>query len=90
MKLIRRGTALNDLKAIISCMAECNVAAVRLLQDDIEACAERSPNHPFMYRYGRSPNTRQAVAHPNNVLISQVSSEAIEVLGVMHSRQRYP
>jgi addiction module RelE/StbE family toxin len=90
LKLIWRGTALNDLKAIISYIAERNVTAARRLQDDIEACAERLPDHPFMYRRGRIPNTREAVVHPNYILVYRVGHDAIEVVNVMHSRRRYP
>ncbi len=90
MKLILRGTALNDLKSIISYIAERNVGAARWLQEDIEACAERVPDHPFMYRRGRVPGTRGAVVHPNYILVYQVGRNAIEIVNVMHSRRRYP
>lgn len=90
MKLVWRGTALNDLEAIIAYIAERNVAAARRLQEDIEACAERLPDHPFMYRRGRVPGTREAVVHPNYVLIYRVAAEAIEIVSVVHSRRQYP
>ena len=90
MKLIWRGTALNDLKSIISYIAERNVVAARRLQDDIEACAERLPDHPFMYRRGRIPDTREAVVHPNYILVYRVGRDAVEVVSVMHSRRQYP
>lgn len=90
MKLIWRGTALNDLKAIISYIAERNVAAAQRLQEDIEACAERLPDHPYMYRRGRVAVTREAVVHPNYILVYQVGRDAIEIVSVMHSRRLYP
>lgn len=90
MKLIWRGTALNDLKAIISYIAERNVAAAQRLQEDIEACAERLPDHPYMYRRGRVAGTREAVVHPNYILVYQVGRDAIEIVSVMHSRRLYP
>ena len=90
MRLIWRGTALNQLKAITSYIAERNVAAARRLQEDIQACAERLPDHPFMYRRGRVPDTREAVVHPNYILVCHVGSDTIEIVSVMHSRRQYP
>ncbi|WP_375287893.1 type II toxin-antitoxin system RelE/ParE family toxin [Sphingomonas sp.] len=90
MRLIWRGTALNDLKGIISYISERNVSAARRLQADIEACAERLPDHPFMYRRGRVPGTREAVVHPNYILVYRVAADAIEVVNVLHSRRQYP
>jgi addiction module RelE/StbE family toxin len=90
LKLIWRGTALNELKSIISYIAARNVAAARRLQEDIEACAERLPDHPFMYRRGRVAGAREAVVHPNYILVYKVGHDTIEIVNVMHSRRRYP
>jgi len=43
-----------------------------------------------MFRRGRRPNTREAVVHPNYILIYRVGAEAIEILAVLHTRQEYP
>ncbi|HLL30469.1 MAG TPA: type II toxin-antitoxin system RelE/ParE family toxin, partial [Allosphingosinicella sp.] len=45
----------------------------------MEACAERLPDHPFLYRPGRAPGTREAVVHPNYILIYRVKGEAVEI-----------
>lgn len=90
MRLVWREGALEDLQAITSYIADYNEAAALRLQDAVEACAERLPDHPFMYRKGRVPGTREAVVHPNYILIYRVSAEAIEILGVVHSRRQYP
>ncbi|HKX79302.1 MAG TPA: type II toxin-antitoxin system RelE/ParE family toxin [Novosphingobium sp.] len=64
-------------------------AAERLLAA-IEACAERLPEHPFMFRPGRIGGTREAVVHSNYIVVYQVTASAVEVIGVVHSRQHYP
>lgn len=56
----------------------------------IEAYAERLPEHPFLYRPGRTEGMREAVVHPNYILIYQVTAEAVEIVNVIHSRRRYP
>jgi plasmid stabilization system protein ParE len=58
--------------------------------DAISYCAERLPSHPFMYRPGRVAGTREAVVHPNYILVYRVGEELIEILAVLHARQQYP
>lgn len=88
--LVWRESARDDLRQIISYIAERDLAAAERLASAIEACAERLPEHPFMYRPGRVAGTREAVAHPNYILVYRVMIEVVEVLAVVHSRQRYP
>jgi toxin ParE1/3/4 len=35
-------------------------------------------------------STREAVVHPNYILIYGVSADAVEIIAVVHSRQQYP
>ena len=88
--LVWRASALDDLETIISYIAERNAAAAERLQSAIEACAKGLPEHPFLYRPGRVAGTREAVVHPNYILIYGVSADAIEIVAVVHSRQQYP
>lgn len=88
--LIWRASALADLKQIIDYISERDVVAAERLLVAIEACAERLPDHPFMYRPGRMADTREAVVHPNYILIYRVTTEAVEVVNLVHARQQYP
>lgn len=88
--LVWRASALDDLEAIISYIADRNTPAAERLQSVIEACAEGLPDHPFLYRPGRVAGTREAVVHPNYILIYGVSEETVEIIAVVHSRQQYP
>jgi addiction module RelE/StbE family toxin len=90
LTLVWRGNALDDLRQITSYIAERNIAASERLQEAIEACAERLPDHPFMYRPGRVPGTREAVVHPNYIIVYRVTAEAVEIVNLVHARQRYP
>lgn len=65
LTLVWRASALGDLQEIIGFIAECNVTAAERLQAAIETLAERLPEHPFLFRTGRVPGTREAVVHPN-------------------------
>jgi toxin ParE1/3/4 len=90
LTLVWRASALDDLDTIISYIAERNVSAAERLQDAIEGCAERLPDHPFLYRPGRVLGTREAVVHPNYILVYRVTAEAVEVVNLVHARQEYP
>jgi len=82
--------ALTDLKQILGYIAERNpVAADRLLAIAAET-AERLSEDPYLYRPGRVAGTREAVAHPNYIIVYRVGSSVIDILGVLHARQAYP
>jgi toxin ParE1/3/4 len=90
LTLVWRNNALDDLEAIISFIAKRNVPAAAQLQAMIEGCAERLPLNPYMYRTGRVAGTREAVVHPNYILIYRVGIDIIEIVNVVHARQDYP
>jgi addiction module RelE/StbE family toxin len=89
-RLIWRARALDDLETIITYIAERNLTAARRLHAAIEACADALPAHPFAFRPGRVAGTREAVVHPNYILIYRVLDETLEIVNVVHARQQYP
>jgi toxin ParE1/3/4 len=90
MNLIWLPAARRDVEAIIRYIAEVNTEVAQRLKTLIEACAERLPEHPFLYRPGRVDGTREAVVHPNYILVYRVTAEAVEIVNVVHARQEYP
>lgn len=90
LPLVWGAEALRDLEQIIGYIADRNVAAAERLQDAIEYTAGQLPAHPYLHRPGRVPGTREAVVHPNYVLVYKVGAAEIDVLAVLHARQQYP
>jgi toxin ParE1/3/4 len=90
LKLVWRARALSDLKTILSYIADRNVEAADGLLAVIEACTERLPEHPFLYRTGRVDGTREAVVHPNYIVIYRVGKDEVEIVNIVHARQQYP
>lgn len=90
LKLIWTETALDDIEEIADFIAARNVSAARKLEDAILACAERLRDHPLMYRAGRMSGTREAVVHPNYLIVYQVSETEVTIMSVLHARQQYP
>jgi toxin ParE1/3/4 len=90
MRLIWSEAAREDLRQIIRYIAGQNPSAASALGDRIENCAERLADHPFMYRAGRAKGTREAVVHPNYIVIYEVGSDSVTIRSVIHSRRQYP
>ena len=82
--------AQDDLAEIIDYIEQRNASAALDLYQTIVQTAENLPSMPYLFRRGRVPGTRECVVHPNYVLVYHVGAQAIEVLRVLHSRQRYP
>ena len=90
LPLVWRARARADLTAITDYIARRNPAAAQRLADAIRHSADRLPEFPHLHRPGRIPGTREAVVHPNYILIYRVTADAIEVLTIFHARQQYP
>lgn len=90
LKLVWRPRALEDFEAVITYIADRDVVAAARLQTAIEACAEHLPDHPHLYRPGRVPGTREAVVHPNYILVYRVTDVTIEIMALVHARLAYP
>ncbi|HWT12104.1 MAG TPA: type II toxin-antitoxin system RelE/ParE family toxin [Allosphingosinicella sp.] len=90
MNLVWLEPALEQLETILDYIAARNEDAARRLQIVIERCAEGLADRPFMYRPGRVAGTREAVVHPNYILVYRVTAEAVEIVSVVHARQEYP
>ncbi|WP_374407615.1 type II toxin-antitoxin system RelE/ParE family toxin [Pelagerythrobacter sp.] len=90
IRVIWRERALEELEDIIDYVGDRDIAAAIRLQARIRACAERIVYAPRAYRKGRIEDTREAVAHPNYILVFRLTDEAVEIVNVIHSRQQYP
>jgi len=90
LPLVWRDTARQDMRDIIGYIAAHRPAAAQRLGEAIRHTADRLPAHPHLHRPGRALDTREAVIHPNYILIYRVTPSAIEVLAIIHARQLYP
>ena len=90
MKLVWRAEARQDLSSILAYIGERNQRAADDLLDRVNACAGKLPDHPFLYRAGRREGTREAVVHPNYILVYRVTAGTVEIVNVLHTRREYP
>lgn len=85
-----RASARENLAAIIRFIADDSPPAARRMRGLIETSVLPAAEHPYLYRSGRVPGTREIIAHPNYIVVYQVTAERIEVVSVLHARQEYP
>ena len=79
-----------DLRGIVRYIRDRNPAAAARIALAVEHTAELLPNHPFLYRRGRVPGTREAVVHPNYILVYRVTDDFVEIVAILHARRQYP
>lgn len=84
-----RPAARLNLSKILIYIGERNARAAMDLNAAIEAATTALPQHPYLYRHGRMPGTREIVVHPNYLVVYPVT-DRIEILTVLHARQEYP
>lgn len=90
MRLVWRAKARRDFDSIVDYIAKRNPAAAERFEDLIERSVETLVSHPFMHRPGRIPQTREAVVHPNYIVVYRVQNDVITIIAVLHTRQSYP
>lgn len=79
-----------DLVGIAGFIAERDECAALVLVQRIELAVMRLTDQPYMAPVGRVPGTRELVVHPNYILVYQVTTSEVVILGVLHARQQYP
>jgi toxin ParE1/3/4 len=82
--------ALDDLAEIVAYVTDRNQTAAQRLRALISDAAARIPLHVDMHRPGRVLGTREAIVHPNNVIVYRVTPAAVDIAAVLHARQQYP
>lgn len=82
--------AFDDIDRIAAHIAVDNPAAADRVTERLFEAASALPEHPFVYRAGRTPDTREAVVLPNYLIIYRVETDTIRILNVLHASRQYP
>ena len=85
-----RPRARRRLQTIYDHIEEDNPAAADFVFEALIAAAASLPDHPYVYREGRKPNTREMVVMPNYIIVYRVKRDRIQIVNVLHERRRYP
>ncbi|XKF15854.1 type II toxin-antitoxin system RelE/ParE family toxin [Halomonas sp. BLK-85] len=90
LPVIWRQTAREDLAKLLHHIALENPHAARRLKARLESVVLPLSEHPYLYRVGELPGTREIVAHPNYVVVYRVAVNRVDIVNVLHARQEYP
>lgn len=90
LPILWRAEAQADLAAILDYIAERNPQAAFDLYGDIDLAVSQLPSHPYLYRHGRVPGTRELIVRPNYLVVYRIGTTAIEIVSILHARQHYP
>ncbi|WP_057450422.1 type II toxin-antitoxin system RelE/ParE family toxin, partial [Pseudomonas syringae] len=80
MQIIWRQRARMSLAKIIRYISNEDPKAAQAILERLQSAILPVADHPYLYRPGRVPGTRELVAHPNYVLVYRVTLERIEVV----------
>jgi len=90
LRVVWTNKGLDDLDMITDYIGDRNFPAAERIRALIEDASERLSNHPYVHRPGRLPGTREAVVHPNYIIVYSVDTDQVTILAVIHARQQYP
>ena len=71
-------------------VASDSPVAALMLDELLEQQAGRLVDHPGLGRPGRVAGTRELVAHPNYLLIYDVTNDLVRMLRVLHAARQWP
>ncbi|MBV4463071.1 type II toxin-antitoxin system RelE/ParE family toxin [Pseudomonas frederiksbergensis] len=90
MRLVWRPMALDDRSRIMDHISQDNPIAAVALDEMFELKAEHARQRPTLYRKGIVPGTREIVVTSNYVMVYLIRDDLVEMLRVMHARQKWP
>ncbi|MFN3669768.1 MAG: type II toxin-antitoxin system RelE/ParE family toxin [Brevundimonas sp.] len=82
--------ALDDASRIADYISDDNPAAADRTSSIIFDSAEVLGQYPFMYRSGRRDGTREAIVHPNYILVYGIEATQVRIVNVLHTARRCP
>ena len=86
-----RPQASADLLEIVAYIADDNPDAAQELKDEIEAKADKLPDHPRLYKPSvRVKGLRELIVRSNYIMFYRESPELVEVVNVIHARRQWP
>jgi toxin ParE1/3/4 len=90
MSLVWHPLAIADRERIMDFIASDKPLAALMLDEKFDLCADRIEANPMLYRAGRVSGTREAVVHPNYLMVYRIVSSEITILRVLHASQQWP
>jgi addiction module RelE/StbE family toxin len=90
MRLEWTSTALLNLADILDYVAGESPQGAATLSAEIQTRAARIESNPNLYRTGRVRGTRECVVTENYLMVYRITTDAVQILNVLHTRQQWP
>ena len=90
LQIVWTDDARHDLRKLVEYVSLRNPPAARRILELLQGAITPAVEHPYLFKPGRLPGTREIVAHPNYILVYQVGDGILNVVCVLHARQKYP
>ena len=90
MKLVWRPEAHDDRDRIMDRISQDNPVAAADLDEIFESKGEVARQRSTLYRRGQVEGTREIVAASNYIIVYMIKDECVQVLRIMHARQKWP
>ncbi len=82
--------AAQNLEKILAHIATDNASASQRFMLNTLEQVTRLKDYPMLGRSGLVPSTRELVIHENYVIYYRINNKQIEILRVLHVRQKFP
>ena len=89
-KIVWSPLAREQVRELVAYIADYDAIAAGNLRRRLEEVVQPLAEHPYMFRPGRVPGTREIVAHANYLIVYRVLSDEIDITSVVHARREYP
>ena len=89
-KIVWSPLAREQVRELVAYIADYDATAAGNLRRRLEEVVQPLAEHPYMFRPGRVPGTREIVAHANYLIVYRVLSDEIDITSVVHARREYP
>jgi addiction module RelE/StbE family toxin len=90
MKIVWAEPAEQDLDTIVEHIAKDKLQAALDMDDLLRDCADGLALFPKKGKPGRVPGTREIVAHKNYIMVYVVTSDAVQIVAVLHAARLWP
>jgi toxin ParE1/3/4 len=90
LPIVWRPAARRNWHAIIDYVSAHSPRGTNTLKAHLEQTLMQVSAHPHSGREGRVTDTREALIHPNYILVYRAEKHQIRVINVLHSARQYP
>ena len=91
MHIVWQTRAISDLYRVVEQIRQDHPAAAEKMGAAIEAACKNLTRYPQMGRTGRVAETRELIVSGTPYfVVYRISGEAVQILSVLHDRQKWP